>query len=131
MDKWTNGNGQIREDGEKTARRRGQDGDGASRAGALKPTHHIAVLPRTCKPKYTCKPCKTTSTMTDVDHEVPAIPIASRMKGEGGRPKPHVGPTIDDYKTLWGKTVGQHSDDFWRKVGFDVTLNSLSGAERP
>jgi hypothetical protein len=64
--------------------------------------------------------------MTDVDHEVPALPIASRMKGEGGRPKPHIGPTIDDYKTLWGKTVGQSSDDFWRKVGLESPETALS-----
>jgi len=57
--------------------------------------------------------------MTDVDHEVPALPIASRMMG--GRPKPHIGPTIDDYRSVWGKTVGEGSDAFWKKVGLDVT----------
>lgn len=54
--------------------------------------------------------------MADVDHNVPAIPIASRMKGQGGHPKPHIGPGIDDYQKVWAKTVGNGSDDFWRKV---------------
>jgi hypothetical protein len=54
--------------------------------------------------------------LADIDHEVPALPIASRMKGQDGRPKPHIGPTVDDYKKVWGKTVGKDSDDFWRKV---------------
>lgn len=56
--------------------------------------------------------------MADINHEVPALPIAPRMKG--GRPPPHIGPTIDDYKQVWGKTVGPGSDAFWKKVGLDV-----------
>lgn len=54
--------------------------------------------------------------MAEVDHHVPAIPIASRMKGEGGHPKPHIGPAIENYKNVWEKTVGHGSDEFWRKV---------------
>jgi hypothetical protein len=54
--------------------------------------------------------------LPEVDHTVPTIPVAPRMKGTDGRPKPHIGPTIDDYKKIWSKTVGTGSDEFWRKV---------------
>jgi acetyl-CoA synthetase len=55
--------------------------------------------------------------MAEHEHEnVPALPVASRMKGTDGRPKPHVGPGIGDYQKLHSTTVGQNSDEFWRKV---------------
>ena len=75
--------------------------------------------------------------MAEIDHNnVPAIPIASRMKGQGGYPKPHIGPTIDDYKNVWQKTVGNSSDDFWRKVRLSLSVVplvplSLGHLERP
>ncbi len=55
--------------------------------------------------------------MAEHEHEnVPSIPVAPRMKGTDGRPKPHVGPGFEDYQKLHGMTVGQSSDEFWRKV---------------
>lgn len=50
-------------------------------------------------------------------HEnVPAIPVAVRMTGIQGRPKPHVGPSIKEYQKFHASTVGKDSDEFWRKV---------------
>jgi acetyl-CoA synthetase len=55
--------------------------------------------------------------MAEHEHEnVPTIPVASRMSGTDGRPKPHVGPTKADYEKLHALTVGASSDEFWRKV---------------
>jgi acetyl-CoA synthetase len=55
--------------------------------------------------------------MAEYEHEnVAARPVASRMKGTDGRPKPHLGPGLEDYEKLHGKTVGQDSDEYWRQV---------------
>ena len=54
--------------------------------------------------------------MAEHEHEnVPALPIAARMR-DPARPKPHIGPTMADYKKVHAHTVGNNSDDFWRKV---------------
>lgn len=59
--------------------------------------------------------------MAEYAHEhVSAIPVASRMKGTDGRPKPHVGPDLEDYQKLHGMTVGQNSDEFWRKAANEM-----------
>lgn len=61
-------------------------------------------------PLTTAEPDK----MAEHEHEnVPALPIASRMTA---RPKPHVGPGIEDYQKLHSLTVGPGSDEFWSKV---------------
>ena len=54
--------------------------------------------------------------MAEHEHEnVPALPIAARMR-DPARPKPHIGPTMADYKKVHAHTVGNNSDDFWGKV---------------
>lgn len=55
--------------------------------------------------------------MADVNHhEAPTHPVAPRVQGKDGRPVPHVGPTIQHYYDHHKTTVGQGSDEFWRKV---------------
>ena len=53
-------------------------------------------------------------------------PIAPRVKGTGGRPKPHVGPSRADYELFHGKTIGPQSDEWWTKVSLDVADISSS-----
>ncbi|KAB5592953.1 Acetyl-CoA synthetase [Ceratobasidium theobromae] len=53
-------------------------------------------------------------TAEDTVHDVHEV--APRMKGTDGRPKPHVGPTFDDYKALHAKTIGDGSDEWWAKT---------------
>lgn len=48
---------------------------------------------------------------------IPTHPVPQRLQGTDGRPTPHIGPTIDDYRTHHATTVGQGSDEFWAKVG--------------
>lgn len=45
---------------------------------------------------------------------VPTHPIAPRLKD--GPNKPHVGPTIGDYKTLHTQSIGTGSDEYWTKA---------------
>ncbi|KAH9984138.1 hypothetical protein BJV77DRAFT_1062270 [Russula vinacea] len=45
---------------------------------------------------------------------VPIHPVAPRLKN--GPKKPHVGPTIDDYKALHAQSIGPNSDEYWSKV---------------
>ncbi|KAG8768771.1 acetyl-CoA synthetase [Serendipita sp. 405] len=59
--------------------------------------------------------------MHDYEHEsVPPLPIASRMAGAADRPKPHIGPGIEDYRKAHGVTVGKDSDAFWRKAANEM-----------
>jgi len=44
---------------------------------------------------------------------VPIYPVAPRLKNG---PKPHVGPTINEYRTLHAQTIGPGSDVWWEKV---------------
>ncbi|QRW26074.1 AMP binding enzyme [Rhizoctonia solani] len=53
-------------------------------------------------------------TAEDTVHEV--HDVAPRLKGTDGRPKPHVGPGLDDYKAVHSKTVGDGSDEWWAKT---------------
>ena len=45
---------------------------------------------------------------------VPIHPVAPRLKD--GQKKPHVGPTINDYKALHSQTIGTGSDEYWAKA---------------
>ncbi|CAE6442516.1 unnamed protein product [Rhizoctonia solani] len=53
-------------------------------------------------------------TAEDTVHEVHEV--APRLKGADGRPKPHIGPGLDDYKAVHAKTVGDGSDEWWAKT---------------
>ncbi|KAG8705932.1 acetyl-CoA synthetase [Ceratobasidium sp. 423] len=57
-------------------------------------------------------------TAEDTVHEVHEV--APRMKGTDGRPKPHVGPGLDDYKAVHAKTVGEGSDEWWAEAAKDL-----------
>lgn len=62
------------------------------------------------------------------DH-VEAFPIAARTNGSHpDYPKPHVGPTLEDYKQFHTSTIGgkQGSDDWWRKVRALLLLLSFA-----
>ncbi|TDL27840.1 acetate--CoA ligase [Rickenella mellea] len=52
--------------------------------------------------------------MAEAHVEAPIHPVAPRVKN--GPKKPHVGPTIDDYKKHHASTVGDNSDEFWAKA---------------
>ncbi|KAG8835825.1 acetyl-CoA synthetase [Serendipita sp. 399] len=59
--------------------------------------------------------------MHDYEHEsVPALPIAARMAGAADRPKPHIGPGIDDYRKAHSATVGKNADAFWGKAAKEM-----------
>lgn len=66
------------------------------------------------------------------EHEdAPSHPVAPRLRD--GPKKPHVGPSIHDYKQHHSLTVGPHSDHFWEKVSKCLFLfisldQMLSGA---
>jgi len=49
-----------------------------------------------------------------MSESVPIHPVAPRLKD--GPKKPHVGPSIDDYKALHAQSVGPGSDEYWTKV---------------
>lgn len=51
--------------------------------------------------------------MSEFDH-APVHPVAPRLRN--GHKKPHVGPSIHDYKHHHSQTVGEHSDQWWDKV---------------
>ncbi|KAF8607099.1 acetate--CoA ligase [Ceratobasidium sp. AG-I] len=53
-------------------------------------------------------------TAEDSVHDVHEV--APRMKGTDGRPKPHVGPGLEDYKAVHSQTVGDGSDEWWAKT---------------
>ncbi|EJD42104.1 acetate--CoA ligase [Auricularia subglabra TFB-10046 SS5] len=48
--------------------------------------------------------------------QIPVHPVAPRMKGTDGRPKPHIGPGIEDYKKAHSVTVGPGSDAWWAQT---------------
>jgi hypothetical protein len=50
----------------------------------------------------------------NMSESVPIHPVAPRLKD--GPKKPHVGPSIDDYKTLHAQSIGPGSDEYWTKV---------------
>ncbi|KAI0305303.1 hypothetical protein B0F90DRAFT_1809075 [Multifurca ochricompacta] len=52
--------------------------------------------------------------MSDTTESVPFHPVAPRLKN--GPKKPHVGPTINEYKSLHAQTIGPNSDEWWAKV---------------
>ena len=43
-------------------------------------------------------------------------PPPPRLKGEDGRPKPHIGPDYKAYLDEYAKTVGPNSDEWWREA---------------
>ncbi|KAG9021760.1 acetyl-CoA synthetase [Tulasnella sp. JGI-2019a] len=49
----------------------------------------------------------------NVEEDFRTYPVAARMLGKDGRPKPYVGPGVEDYKKLHATTVGDASDEFW------------------
>ncbi|KAF8480269.1 acetate--CoA ligase [Russula ochroleuca] len=49
-----------------------------------------------------------------MSESVPLHPVAPRLKD--GPKKPHVGPSIDDYKALHAQSIGPGSDEYWSKV---------------
>ncbi|CAE6443101.1 unnamed protein product [Rhizoctonia solani] len=57
-------------------------------------------------------------TAEDTVHEV--HDVAPRMKGTDGRPKPHVGPGLEDYKAVHAQTIGEGSDEWWAKAAKDL-----------
>jgi hypothetical protein len=70
--------------------------------------------------------------MAEYEHEnVPALPIASRMRGTDGRPKPHVGPSKEEYDKLHALTIGSNSDEFWRKVRQPNVIPATRGLAVP
>lgn len=53
--------------------------------------------------------------MDDSEHlSVPTHPIAPRIKDH--QKKPHVGPDFEAYRTLYEKTIGEGSDEWWAQV---------------
>ena len=60
------------------------------------------------------------STIMSAEQTVSLHPIAPRVKGTDGRPKPHIGPSRADYEQHHAKTIGPHSDEWWAKVGLAV-----------
>jgi hypothetical protein len=59
---------------------------------------------------------------------VPIHPVAPRLKD--GPKKPHVGPTIDDYKALHAQSIGPGSDEYWTKASRD-TVNEKADDRSP
>jgi hypothetical protein len=49
-----------------------------------------------------------------MSESVPIHPVAPRLKD--GPKKPHVGPTIGDYKALHTQSIGPGSDEYWTKA---------------
>ncbi|KAG8851654.1 acetyl-CoA synthetase [Tulasnella sp. 330] len=49
----------------------------------------------------------------DAEEDFRTYPVAPRMQGKDGRPKPYVGPGLEDYKKLHATTIGDNSDEFW------------------
>ncbi|KZS88023.1 acetate--CoA ligase [Sistotremastrum niveocremeum HHB9708] len=58
--------------------------------------------------------------MADAFEHVPLHPVAPRLQGTDGRPKPHIGPTRADYDKAYAATTGAHSDAFWRQAAQDM-----------
>lgn len=52
--------------------------------------------------------------MSDSPESAPIHPVAPRLKN--GPKKPHVGPTINEYKAAHAQTIGPNSDEWWAKV---------------
>ncbi|KAI9459202.1 hypothetical protein BJY52DRAFT_1267000 [Lactarius psammicola] len=52
--------------------------------------------------------------MSDSPEPVPIHPVAPRLKN--GPKKPHVGPSINEYKAAHAQTIGPNSDEWWAKV---------------
>ncbi len=52
--------------------------------------------------------------MSDSLDSAPIHPVAPRLKN--GPLKPHVGPTISEYKAAHAQTVGPNSDEWWAKA---------------
>lgn len=51
------------------------------------------------------------------------ITVVARMLGKDGRPKPYVGPGLEDYKKLHATTIGDNSDEFWANVSDDPDID--------
>jgi acetyl-CoA synthetase len=43
------------------------------------------------------------------------FPPPARLRGEDGRPKPHIGPDYKAYLNEYAKTVGPDSDKWWKE----------------
>jgi acetyl-CoA synthetase len=57
--------------------------------------------------------------MAEINHDDAIThPVAPRLHGKDGDPKPHIGPSIDDYRKAHEATVGEGSDAWWAQVSF-------------
>ena len=59
-----------------------------------------------------------------MSESVPIHPVAPRLKN--GLKKPHVGPSIEDYKTLHAQSIGPGSDEYWSKAGQCTILKTIA-----
>ena len=62
--------------------------------------------------------------MSDQPQEEPkTYPVPIRLQAKDGDPKPHIGPSIDDYKKAHAETVGEGSDAWWAEVSSHLIWN--------
>lgn len=52
------------------------------------------------------------------EDSVPVYPVPERNLGKNGLPTPFISGDLDTYREEWKKTVGEGSDEWWRKVCF-------------
>lgn len=50
------------------------------------------------------------------EDSVPVFPVPERNLGKNGLPTPFISGDLDTYREVWKKTVGDDSDEWWRKV---------------
>ena len=63
-----------------------------------------------------------------MSESVPIHPVAPRLKN--GPKKPHVGPSIEDYKALHAQSIGPGSDEYWSKAS-RCTKKPIAAQLRP
>ncbi|KAH9021648.1 acetate--CoA ligase [Lactarius hengduanensis] len=56
--------------------------------------------------------------MSDSPQSVPVHPVAPRLKN--GSKKPHIGPSINEYRAAHAQTIGPNSDEWWAKVAREM-----------
>ncbi|KAH9028585.1 acetate--CoA ligase [Lactarius pseudohatsudake] len=56
--------------------------------------------------------------MSDSPQSVPVHPVAPRLKN--GPKKPHIGPSINEYRAAHAQTIGPNSDEWWAKVAREM-----------
>ncbi|KAL7422663.1 acetyl-coenzyme A synthetase 2 [Cryptotrichosporon argae] len=54
--------------------------------------------------------------LPDIEGQPGVYPPPARLRGEGGRPEAFIGPDLAAYKEIYGKTVGDGSDEWWGKT---------------